>query len=232
MWQFAESVRALADGCAALGVPVTGGNVSLYNQTGETAILPTPLVGVLGVMDDVARRTPIGWPATRLAIYQLGTTRDELDGSTWASVEHGHLGGRPPRLDLDAERKLADVLVGAARQGLVAAAHDLSDGGLAQALVESALRGGVGARVDVPAGADPFLALFSESASRAIVAVRVDAEDRFAGLCAAGSVPCQRIGTTEGAGPDARLSVTGQFDVPLAELRAAWSATLPALFEA
>jgi phosphoribosylformylglycinamidine synthase len=230
MWQLAESVRGLADGCAALGVPVTGGNVSLYNQTGDTAILPTPVVGVLGVIDDVARRTPIGWPAPGLALYQLGETLDELDGSTWANVLHGHLGGIPPALDLEAERRLAEVLVEASRHGLAAAAHDLSDGGLAQALVESALRTGVGCRVELP-GADPFASLFSESASRAVVAVNPDAERRFAELCAGIGVPAQRIGVTQGVGDDARLEVPGQFDVPLAELRAAWTATLPALFE-
>jgi phosphoribosylformylglycinamidine synthase len=231
MWQLAESVRGLADGCAALGVPVTGGNVSLYNQTGDTAILPTPVVGVLGVIDDVARRTPIGWRDSGLAIYQLGETRAELDGSTWASVVHGHLGGQPPALDLDAERRLAEVLVEASRQGLIESAHDGSDGGLAQALVESALRGGVGCRIDLPAGTDPFVALFSESASRAVVAVRPESEAQFGELCAGVGAPAQRIGVTEGTGDAARLSVTGQFDVPLPELRAAWSATLPALFE-
>jgi phosphoribosylformylglycinamidine synthase len=231
MWQLAESVRGLADGCAALGVPVTGGNVSLYNQTGETAILPTPIVGVLGVIDDVQRRTPMGWPSAGLAIYLLGETRDELDGSTWASVVHGHLGGQPPALDLDAERLLAEALVEASRQRLVASAHDVSDGGLAQALAESALRGDVGCRIDLPAGTDPFVALFSESASRAVVSVRPESEAQFVELCAGVGVLAQRIGVTEGTGDAAQWSLTGQFDVSLAELRDAWSATLPALFE-
>jgi phosphoribosylformylglycinamidine synthase len=95
MWQFAESVRGLADACQELGVPVTGGNVSLYNQTGGVAIHPTPVVGVLGVFDDVARRTPSGWREDGQAIYLLGTTRNELDGSEWANLR-GHLGGQPP----------------------------------------------------------------------------------------------------------------------------------------
>jgi phosphoribosylformylglycinamidine synthase subunit PurL len=95
MWQFAEATRGLADGCEALGVPVTGGNVSLYNQTGDTAILPTPVVAVLGVIDDVSRRTPTGFVAEGQQIYLLGGTREELSGSEWAHVEHGHLGGRP-----------------------------------------------------------------------------------------------------------------------------------------
>ena len=107
MWQFAEATRGLADGCQALGVPVTGGNVSLYNQTGETAILPTPVVAVLGVIDDVTRRTPSGFVAEGQQIYLLGATREELSGSEWAHVVHGHLGGLPPRVDLAAEKELA-----------------------------------------------------------------------------------------------------------------------------
>jgi len=150
MWQFAEAVRGLADACLELGVPVTGGNVSFYNQTGDAAILPTPVVGVLGVFDDVARRTPAGLRTEGQVIYQLGETRDELGGSEWAHVAHGHLGGLPPRVDLAAERQLGEILVNASRDGLIDAAHDLSDGGLAQALVEACLFGGVGARIVLP----------------------------------------------------------------------------------
>ncbi len=234
MWQFAEAARGLADGCQTLGVPVTGGNVSLYNQTGETAILPTPVVAVLGVIDDVTRRTPSGFVAEGQQIYLLGTTREELSGSEWAHVVHGHLGGLPPQVDLAAERELADILVNASRDGLVDAAHDLSDGGLAQALVEACLLGagrrGVGARVWLPDEVDPFVALFGESAGRAIVAVPRSEEVRFTDMCSARGFPHLRIGVTDGVGDDAVLDVQGQFSVPLSELRAAWTGTLPAAF--
>ena len=228
MWQFAEATRGLAEGCRTLGVPVTGGNVSLYNQTGETAILPTPVVAVLGVIDDVSRRTPSGFLAEGQQVYLLGATRDELDGSEWAHVEHGHLGGRPPRVDLEGERELAAILLNASRDGLVDAAHDLSDGGLAQALVECCLRHDVGARVWLPEDLDPFVALFAESTGRAVVAVPRSEEVRFTDMCGARGYPHARIGVTDGTGPDAVLDVQGQFSVPVAELRAAWSATLPA----
>ncbi len=230
MWQFAEAVRGLADACAVLGTPVTGGNVSFYNSTGDTAIHPTPIVGVLGVLDDVTRRTPVGFPAGGGTILLLGDTRDEFGGSEWAHAMHGHLGGRPPRVDLDRERALADVLVAAGEQRLLAAAHDLSDGGLAQAVVESSLRAGVGARVTVPDGLDPFVALFAESAGRAIlVAPDAAAERRIADLCAARGLPCTRIGeVTPGT---AAVELTGLFTVPLAELREAHEATLPKLFD-
>jgi phosphoribosylformylglycinamidine synthase len=229
MWQFAEAVRGLADACLELGVPVTGGNVSFYNQTGETAILPTPVVGVLGVIDDVTRRTPQGFSEPGQMIYLLGETRDELGGSEWAHVVHGHLGGRPPRCDLQVERALADILVNASRDGLVDAAHDLSDGGLAQALVEACVRHGVGARVWLPDGLDPFVALFSESAGRAIVAVPRSEEVRFVDMCSARRFPHARLGVVDDGGADGPvLDVQGLFSVPVQQLRAVREATIPA----
>jgi phosphoribosylformylglycinamidine (FGAM) synthase-like enzyme len=224
MWQFAEATRGLADACRELGVPVTGGNVSFYNQTGVTPINPTPVVGVLGVIDDVTRRTPIGFSSPDLAVYVLGETRDEFGGSEWAHVVHGHLGGSPPRVDLPGERALAALLINVSEGGLVAAAHDLSDGGLAQALVESCLRYDVGVRVALEG--DPFVALFAESTARALVAVPAEATAAFEAAASEHQVPAARAGTTGG---DA-LVVEGLFTVPLAELRTAYEQTLPHLF--
>ena len=150
MWQFAQATTGLADGCLELGIPVTGGNVSFYNQTGDTAILPTPVVGVLGVIDDVERRTPIGWQLDGELIYLLGDTHDEFAGSEWAHHVHGHLGGLPPVVDLQRERLLGEILVAGSRDGMLSAAHDVSDGGVGQVLVEMALRSGIGARCWVP----------------------------------------------------------------------------------
>jgi phosphoribosylformylglycinamidine synthase len=230
MWQFEEATQGLKDGCAALGLPVTGGNVSFYNQTGEVAILPTPVVGVLGVTDDVGRRVRQGFRTAGDQLYLLGETREELSGSEWAYVVHGHLGGRPPLVQMGAEAALADLLVHASRDGLMDAAHDLSEGGLAQALVEACLRHGVGARVWLPDALDPFVALFSESASRVLVAVARTEEVRFTDMCTARRMPHQRIGVVDVGGPDAALDVQGQFSLGLGELRAAWSGTLPAVF--
>ncbi len=231
MWQFAEAVRGLADACALLGVPVTGGNVSFYNQTGSTAILPTPVVGVLGVLDDVARRTPSGFRTPGQMIYLLGTTRDEFGGSEWAHVVHGHLGGLPPAVDLDAEHQLAEILVNASRDGLVDAAHDLSDGGLAQALVEACLRNGLGARVWIPDEHDPFVFLFAESSARAIVAVPRSEEVRFTDMCTARRFPHARIGVVDDGAGEPVLDVQQQFSIPMRELREAYVGTLPALFD-
>lgn len=248
MWQLVQAIEGLADGCLELGIPVTGGNVSLYNGTGEpgdidSSIHPTPVVGVLGVLDDVARATPSGWRAPGQAIYLIGATRGELDGSAWADVVHGQLGGLPPAVDLAAERTLAAILVNASRDGLVDAAHDLSEGGLALALVESCLRYGTGARIWLGElcerdSVTPFEVLFAESTARAVVAVPRSEEVRFADMCTARGVPVQRIGVTddaagddsaEGSGPV--LEVQDLFTIGLAELAETHRATLPRYFD-
>jgi phosphoribosylformylglycinamidine synthase subunit PurL len=235
MWQFAEAVRGISQGCKTLGIPVTGGNVSLYNQTGDVAIHPTPLVAVLGVMDDVARRTPSGWKKPGQGIYLLGSTADEFGGSAWTEVAHGHLGGLPPRVDLERERQLGEILITASRDGLVEAAHDLSEGGLAVALAEATLRNGVGARIwleDVCErdGVDAFTLLFSESTGRAIVAVPPAEEDRLIAVCSAKGFAQARIGVVDDVA--GALDVEGQFTLPLDELRTAHASTLPAVFAA
>ena len=230
MWQFAEAVRGLADGCAELGIPVTGGNVSLYNQTGATAILPTPVVGVLGVIDDVNRRTIPGiGHDTGETLLLLGRTRDELDGSEWARVVHDHLGGRPPTVDLAAEKLLGEILLAGSRDGMISAAHDLSEGGLAQTLVEMCLVGETGARVVLPEGIDPFVQLFSESAARVVVAVPRTEELRFTEMCTARSQPWVRIGAVDTESTS--LEIQDVATLALSDLREAWTGTLPGLFE-
>jgi phosphoribosylformylglycinamidine synthase len=229
MWQFAEACRGLKDACLELGIPVTGGNVSLYNQTGETAILPTPVVAVLGVIDDVTRRTPTGFGAAGEQVFLLGETREELSGSEWAHVVHGHLGGLPPRLDLAAEQALASLLQDASRDGLVTSAHDLSDGGLAQALTESTFTRDIGVSVSLaPVADDAFVALFSESTARALVTVTDEQADALVALAQHHGVPLVPLGRTGGD----TISVEGAFDLPVAEAKAAWRATLPAVLGA
>ena len=228
MWQFAEAVRGLADGCQELGIPVTGGNVSFYNQTGAAPINPTPVVGVLGVLKNVADRIPMGFSADGDVLILLGQTRPELSGSEWAWVVHEHVGGRPPKVDLAAERLLAHVIATATERGHLGAAHDLSDGGLAQALVESCLRHNLGATISLPDEADPFVALFSESAGRALVAVPRGHEKAFLALCTENGLAHAPIGVVDGR--RGALEVRGQFRIPLDELRKAYSSTLPALF--
>ncbi len=232
MWQLSQAIHGIADGCAVLGIPVTGGNVSLYNQTGATAILPTPVIGVLGVIDDVRRRIipGIGNDDGETLIL-LGETRDELDGSEWANLVHGHLGGLPPRVDLAAERLLGEILLAGSRDGMVSAAHDLSEGGLAQAAVEMCLTGETGARLVLPPDLDPFVALFSESSARVLVAVPRTEELRFTEMCSMRRQPWVKVGVVDADNPEGQfLDIQDVAKLPLSELRKAWQGTLPAIF--
>ena len=178
---------------------------------------------MLGVHEDVRRRIPCGWRADGETVLLLGETRPEFGGSAWACVVHGHLGGRPPAVDLAAERALGELLGEPRPDGLVSSAHDLADGGLAQTLAESALRYGVGARLHLDG--DPFTALFSESAARAVVTTSDPAAVRGRGRAR----PACRS-PSWGRRAATACAVDGLLELALAELRAAWSATLPALF--
>ncbi|MGC0141591.1 phosphoribosylformylglycinamidine synthase subunit PurL [Pseudactinotalea sp. Z1732] len=239
MWQLVRSITGLADACLALGIPVTGGNVSLYNSTKsadlppghiDASIHPTPVVGVLGLLDDVGAVVPSGWSEAGQEILLLGTTATELSGSVWADVVHSHLGGLPPAVNLDAEQALARVLIAGVGRGLVSASHDLSQGGLIQSLTESVLRFGVGARLDLAPllerdGVDAATALFSESTARALVATTE--ADAVIDLAAQHGVPVLRLGVSDdGVG----LDLAGQFSLSIAELEQAHHATLPAIF--
>lgn len=232
MWQFAEAVRGLADACMELGVPVTGGNVSLYNQTGTTPIHPTPVVAVMGVIDTVERRLPSGWQDDGENLYLLGTTKAELDGSAWADVIHDHLGGMPPRPDLSAEKALAGLMSVAAKDGLVTSAHDVSAGGLLQTLVEGVLRRRVGVRVWLSevmedGGLDITEALFSESVARMVVSVAREDDVKFRGLCEGRGVPVARIGVTDLSLEG--LDIADQFSFGLEELDTLHRGTLHAI---
>jgi phosphoribosylformylglycinamidine synthase len=222
MWQFAEATSGLAQACRDLGTPVTGGNVSFYNQTASVNINPTPVIGVLGVIEDVAKRVPSGFLAAGHDLVLLGETADELDGSAWAWVEHDHLGGRPPAVRLEAEKAIAELLVHCCTESLLTTAHDLAEGGLSQTLVEASLLNNVGASVSITG--DPFVALFSESSARVLIATTQ--REAFLAAAANCGVPARAIGVTGGGS----LVVDGSIDVSLDELRAASEGTLPALF--
>ncbi|WP_414120692.1 phosphoribosylformylglycinamidine synthase subunit PurL [Corynebacterium nuruki] len=248
MWQFREAVHGLADGAVELGIPVTGGNVSFYNQTGSEPILPTPVIAVLGTIDDVATRIAAQAPAGEYTLLLAGNaTADELGGSIWQQVAHDTLAGLPPQVDLGAEQKLGEAL--SALRGTVAAAHDLSEGGLSQALVEFAVQSGAAVSVDPAAAlaadattgspvADVFTGLFSETATRVLVAVAADKVATAESVFADHGVPVARIGGTVVSGDTADtegqvIEVTtagAEFTLPVAEARAAWEGTLPGLF--
>ena len=218
MWQFREAVHGLADGAKELGIPVSGGNVSFYNQTGTEAILPTPVVGVLGVLDDVRTAISNKLPATNHDLYLLGATFEEFGGSIWQQLSTGGLNGLPPQVDLANEMKLVEFFQDAT---FVAAAHDLSEGGLAAAVMELAIHSGKGIELQLD---DPFVQLFSESASRVIVATN-DGQavtERAKTL----GIPVTKIGATNDSGV---LSVGGA-QVSVDKLTEAYYGTLPGLF--
>lgn len=223
MWQFKEAVHGLADGCHELGIPVSGGNVSFYNQTGVEPILPTPVVGVLGVIDDVA--SSIGTKAAAgQQLVLLGETLDEFGGSIWQQVSGAGLNGMPPAVDLGNEQRLAALLSDS--RGVVAAAHDVSEGGLNQTLVELAINAGCGVVVDLAEVADDaFTALFSESASRVVVAMDADNVGGFFAAAEQHGVPATLIGELRGDSYD-----VASVSIPMDELGSAWKNTLPELF--
>lgn len=219
MWQFREAVHGLADGAKELGIPVSGGNVSFYNQTGTEAILPTPVVGVLGVLDDVRTAISNRLPEENHELYLLGETFEEFGGSIWQQLTTGELNGLPPKVDLANEMKLVEFFQDA---DFVSAAHDLSEGGLAAAVMELAIHSGKGIELEL---SDPFVELFSESASRVIVATTNGQAvvERAQGL----GIPVIKIGVTNDSG---KLTVNDAATVGVDKLAEAYYGTLPRLF--
>ena len=225
MWQFSESIRGIGDACRAFETPVTGGNVSFYNESADSAVWPTPVIGMLGLLADHRLRVPTGFPRPGLAVYLLGETLAELGGSEFAEAVLGVVAGQPPRLDLDREAALLRFLRAAAGETLVASGHDCGDGGIAIALAESAIEGAHGFAVTVPGDLPAHVALFSESASRAVVSVAPEHEDRLAELAAELGVPIARIGETGGP----RVVFDGLFETTVDELREAYETAIPRL---
>lgn len=235
MWQFERAVTGLADGCFEFNIPVTGGNVSFYNQTGDVAIHPTPVVGVLGVIDDVERRLSLLWKTDGDLIYVVGETKDEFDGSEWAHHIHQHLGGLPPELDVHKEIQLSQILVAGSRDGLLEAAHDVSDGGIIQAIIEMFLHSKHSARVWVPQDIDPFVFSYSESASRAVVVVARSEEHRFVEMCGARGITALRVGVVDSEiSTETTLEISNVYGETLTflypELHAAHTETFTSVF--
>ncbi|WP_408932981.1 phosphoribosylformylglycinamidine synthase subunit PurL [Corynebacterium marquesiae] len=239
MWQFRESVHGLADAAVELSIPVSGGNVSFYNQTGEEPILPTPVVGVLGVIDDVHKAigNELGTVGEKEVLIALGETKDEFGGSIWQQVsadtsEASSLNGLPPQVDMANEKRLAEFFHG---NELLTAAHDISEGGLAVTAFEMAKRAGatadgagLGLNLDLTAvHEDEFVAAFSESASRVLVATTADRADQVLARAGELGIPAAIVGETTETGA---LTLGGE-SVAISQLVSAWSATLPDLFD-
>jgi phosphoribosylformylglycinamidine synthase len=235
MWQFAECVRGIGDACRALGTPVVSGNVSLYNETEGQGILPTPTVGMVGLVEPVEKTCTSAFRNAGDVIALVGTLEGEVGGSEYLAAEHGKEAGRPPALDLAKEKAVQETVRRAIREGLLSSAHDCSDGGLAVALAECCMMH------DVPAGATetPFLGaavrvpfpvrkdfvLFGEDASRILVSLPNANAARFVALAQECGAPVIRLGAVGGD----RLEIQGALSVPIADLAKAWRDGIPSV---
>ncbi|GGF96805.1 phosphoribosylformylglycinamidine synthase subunit PurL [Paenibacillus albidus] len=231
-WQMERAVDGMAEACRVLETPVIGGNVSLYNENASGAIYPTPVVGMVGLVQDTDHITTQGFKQEGDAILLLGATYAELGGSEFQYAVHGLTEGRPPALDLATEKKLLDATLSAIRSGLVRSAHDLSEGGLAAALAESCISGGIGANVDLSAGGlRRDVALFSESQSRLVLTAAPDRAEELKAVIAAGGVPVEIIGTVGGDRLRVNLDGTKALDEALVELKSVWEDAIPCLMK-
>jgi phosphoribosylformylglycinamidine synthase len=228
MWQFAEAVRGMGDACRALQTPVTGGNVSFYNETLGTAIFPTPIVGMVGLLEDIRHATTQWFKAEGDLVFVLGETREELGGTEYLKVMHDLTVGRPPRLDLARERAVQQACVEAIQAGIVSSAHDCADGGLAVTLAECCMSGPgprLGATLELPGDLRPDALLFGESASRILVSVPSAHAERLRAIARGHGVPCVPLGVVGGD----HLTLRGRrFNLHLAaeSLYQAWSTGL------
>jgi phosphoribosylformylglycinamidine synthase len=237
MWQFAKAVEGMGAACRALDVPITGGNVSLYNETDGNAVLPTPTIGVVGLIEHADRVVARAFKRAGDVIVLLGVSREELGGSEYLKVMHGLVRGIPPALDLEAERRLQQVLVEGAAAGVIASAHDCAEGGLAVTVAESAFDTGLGVEVNVPAvtgtppGMTDVATLFSESASRVIVSAEPARAHELLALAARAGVPASVVGRV--GGNHLRISIDGRIaiDESLESTERIWSNAIERYFE-
>jgi phosphoribosylformylglycinamidine synthase len=226
MWQFSEVVEGMSEACEALGIPVIGGNVSFYNASGDDDIHPTPVAGVLGLIDDLSDAPPTVTLDAGDHVVVIGAVTPELGGSEWAAVVHGLDGGMPPAADLARARAVHELVADLVRDRAVHGIHDVSDGGLAVALAEMAIAGEVGARVEYNFdGCTPAEASFGEPASVVVASVDPERAAEVLGRAAAAGVPAQVVGSAVGD----RLVAAGAFDVSLADATHAWRDALPNL---
>ncbi|MEE9577096.1 MAG: AIR synthase related protein, partial [Gemmatimonadota bacterium] len=233
--QLSEAVAGLAEACHALGTPVTGGNVSLYNETPEGAVYPTPVIGMLGLLDRLERVVPSFFQAPGSAVLLIGETRDELGASEFLAACHGIVAGRPPAVDLDEAGRLVDFLVEAASRGLLLSAHDCSDGGLAVTLAECAIeaRGGpLGLEAELTGRVPAAAAFFGESQSRVVLSCNPEHVDSVKELAGELGLPIASIGRVGSPGERFRFGAGGLIiDVEIDEAADVYRSALPRRME-
>lgn len=231
-WQMERAVDGMAEACRVLDTPVIGGNVSLYNENTTGSIYPTLIVGMVGLVADTDHITTQGFKQEGDSILLLGVTKAELGGSEFQYAVHGVTEGRPPALDLATEKKLLNAVLTSIRGGLVRSAHDLSEGGLAVALAESCISGGIGANVELSANAlRSDVALFSESQSRIVLTAAPERAEELKAAIAASGVPVEIIGTVGGDRLRVNLDGVSALDEAVAELKFVWEDAIPCLMK-
>ncbi|PZE20220.1 phosphoribosylformylglycinamidine synthase subunit PurL [Paenibacillus xerothermodurans] len=228
-WQLEKASDGMSEACRKLNTPVIGGNVSLYNENAKGAIYPTPVIGMVGLVHDTDHITTQAFKQEGDIILLLGETKAELGGSEFQYVMHGVTEGRPPQIDLDVEKTLLDTVLGAIQKGLVASAHDLSDGGLAVALAESCMSGGIGAKVNFSTELRNDIALFSESQSRILLSAAPDQATELKQWIAEQGVPYQELGTVEGQELQIQFNTKPVIQAPVTQLEKVWKDAIPCL---
>ncbi len=228
-WQLEKAVDGMAEACRKLNTPVIGGNVSLYNENAKGAIYPTPVVGMVGLVHDIDHITTQSFKREGDIVLLLGETKAELGGSEFQYVLHGVTEGRPPQIDLDVEQTLLNAVLRAIQSGLVASAHDLSEGGLAVALAESCISGKIGAKVNFVSELRNDVALFSESQSRILLSAAPDKAEELQKLLSEAGVPVQVLGTVGGQELNVQVNGKSVIDASVTQLEKVWKDAIPCL---
>ena len=228
-WQLEKAVDGISEACETFATPVIGGNVSLYNESEKGPIYPTPVIGMVGLVHDLDHITTQAFKSEGDVIFLLGETKAELGGSEFQYVIHGVTEGRPPQIDLAAEKRLQEAVLRAIQSGFVASAHDLSEGGLAVALAESCISGGIGAAVEIETELRHDIALFSESQSRILLTAKPEQAEELERTIAAAGVPVKRIGTAGGSDLSIRINGGQGLELPVERLAQVWKDAIPCM---
>ena len=230
-WQFSESIAGMGEACRALGTPVTGGNVSFYNESDKWRVYPTPVIGMIGLIDDIKHITPSAFQKEGDLVYLIGETRNELGGSEYLKVIHDKVGGFPPEIDLKIEKSTNEVVLNALESGYIVSAHDVSDGGLAIALAECCIidkSNQIGITANVKCELTGHQLFFSESQSRYILSINPEHKSEFESICNSNEIIFQNIGTTGGD----HLNINNKLNISLSELSNIYFNTIPEIMNA
>ena len=216
-WQFSESIVGMGEACKALGTPVTGGNVSFYNESDKWRVYPTPVIGMIGLIDNIENVTPSAFQNESDLVYLIGETKNELGGSEYLKIIHDKVAGMPPKINLELEKSTNETILNAIKSGYVVSAHDVSDGGLSIALAECCIinkSNPIGIEAKIESELKEHQLLFSESQSRFILSVKSESKSDFESLCRSNNITFQNIGKSGGN----NLIIGDKLNIPLTEL--------------